>query len=214
MEDPVAVAQTRFEPAGGHDADDSLELACHNSADHDQPAQGRGADRLFNLVPLAVKALQSFSGPEMERTQENKDHSWVLPPFVDNIHVMWNQFTQSKLAGALWTKLGLLNVFKGFHGKLYYDYSSCCITNRSTALDQNGHDLPSRTVVNYGKDLLKLGQAKQFLQQYNVTEMTDKLTDTLNLEVIERCIVSTDRQSHDQLARPAQEAPEAASSTV
>uniref|UniRef100_A0A182IUM3 Uncharacterized protein n=1 Tax=Anopheles atroparvus TaxID=41427 RepID=A0A182IUM3_ANOAO len=53
-------AGTRFEPAGGHDADDSLELACHNSADHDQPAQGRGADRLFNLVPLAVKAFKSL----------------------------------------------------------------------------------------------------------------------------------------------------------
>uniref|UniRef100_A0AAG5DGC8 Uncharacterized protein n=2 Tax=Anopheles atroparvus TaxID=41427 RepID=A0AAG5DGC8_ANOAO len=79
----------------------------------------------------------------MERAQEkHKDHSWVLPPFVDNI--MWNQFMQSKLAGALWVKLGLLTVYKDFHGKLYYNYSSCCITNRSTALDQNGHDLPSR----------------------------------------------------------------------
>uniref|UniRef100_A0AAG5DH92 Uncharacterized protein n=1 Tax=Anopheles atroparvus TaxID=41427 RepID=A0AAG5DH92_ANOAO len=78
----------------------------------------------------------------MERAQEkHKDHSWVLPPFVDNI--MWNQFMQSKLAGALWVKLGLLTVYKDFHGKLYYNYSSCYITNRSTALDQNGHDLLS-----------------------------------------------------------------------
>lgn len=40
-----------------------------------------------------------------------------------------------------------------------------------------------KPAVNYVKDLLKLGKAKQFLKQYNVTEMTDKLTDTLNLEV-------------------------------
>uniref|UniRef100_A0A182JA95 Uncharacterized protein n=1 Tax=Anopheles atroparvus TaxID=41427 RepID=A0A182JA95_ANOAO len=150
----------------------------------------------------------------MERAQEkHKDRSWsTTTTFVDNIYVMWNQL------------LGLLTVFNGFHGKLYYDYSSCCITNRSTALDQNGHDLSSRgypkltfldinrpietisnlidhvskrlrtvkissvhyvkTVINYVKDLLKLGKVKQFLQQYNVTEMTDKLTDTLNLEAI------------------------------
>uniref|UniRef100_A0A182JFL4 Uncharacterized protein n=1 Tax=Anopheles atroparvus TaxID=41427 RepID=A0A182JFL4_ANOAO len=110
-------ARTRFKPAGGHDADDSLELACHNSADHDQPAQGRRAGRPFNLVPLAVKALQSFSGPE--KLAGDGEQAQLCPE-------------------------GLLTVFKGFHGKLYYDYSSCCITNRSTALDQNGHDLPSR----------------------------------------------------------------------
>lgn len=40
-----------------------------------------------------------------------------------------------------------------------------------------------KPAVNYVKDLLKLGKAKQFIQQYNVTELTDKLTDTFNLEV-------------------------------
>lgn len=40
-----------------------------------------------------------------------------------------------------------------------------------------------KPAVNYVKDLLKLGKAKQFLQKYNATELTDKLTDTLNLEV-------------------------------
>uniref|UniRef100_A0A182IP29 Uncharacterized protein n=1 Tax=Anopheles atroparvus TaxID=41427 RepID=A0A182IP29_ANOAO len=253
-------------------------LANYNSADHDhdQPAQGGGADALVNLLPLAVQAFQSFSGPEMERTQEkHKDHSWVLPPFLENIHVMWDQFTQSELAGALWAKLGLPTVFKGFvgrDGKLDYDKLFQSLQNQSfrrrwikaatlylaewvnyianpdvyqryvatgqmmangflqsqgypkqTFLDINR---PSETIsnlidhvakrhlavkissvqyvkpaVNYVKDLLKLGKAKQFLQQYNVTEMTDKLTDTLNLEVIEP-VLKVHRAYRQAIANP------------
>ncbi|ETN60078.1 hypothetical protein AND_008311 [Anopheles darlingi] len=237
---------------------------------------GGGADALLNLLPLAVQAFQSFSGPEMERAQErHKDHSWVLPPFLENLHVMWDQFTQSELAGALWTKLGLNTVFKGFvgrDGKLTYDklfeslqnqsfrrrwikaatiylaewatyianpevYQKYVATGQMMAngfLQSQGYpkqtflDIgrPSETIsnlidhiakkhlavkissiqyvkpaVNYVKDLLKLGKAKQFLQQVNVTEMTDKLTDTLNLEVIEP-VLKVHRAYRQAIANP------------
>uniref|UniRef100_A0A182Y8S4 Uncharacterized protein n=1 Tax=Anopheles stephensi TaxID=30069 RepID=A0A182Y8S4_ANOST len=254
-------------------------LANYNSADHDRdsPSNGAGgADALMNLLPLAVQAFQSFSGPEMERTHaKHKDHSWVLPPFLENIHVMWDQFTQSELAEALWMKLGLNAVFKGFvgrDGKLDYDKLFQSLQNQSfrrrwikaatiylaewvnyianpevyqryvatgqmmangflqsqgypkqTFLDINR---PSETIshlidhvakrhlavkissiqyvkpaVNYVKDLLKLGKAKQFLTQYNVTEMTDKLTDTLNLEVIEP-VLKVHRAYRQAIATP------------
>ncbi|XP_049547959.1 uncharacterized protein LOC125959192 [Anopheles darlingi] len=255
-------------------------LANYNNADHDQGSQngggGGGADALLNLLPLAVQAFQSFSGPEMERAQErHKDHSWVLPPFLENLHVMWDQFTQSELAGALWTKLGLNTVFKGFvgrDGKLTYDklfeslqnqsfrrrwikaatiylaewatyianpevYQKYVATGQMMAngfLQSQGYpkqtflDIgrPSETIsnlidhiakkhlavkissiqyvkpaVNYVKDLLKLGKAKQFLQQVNVTEMTDKLTDTLNLEVIEP-VLKVHRAYRQAIANP------------
>lgn len=39
-----------------------------------------------------------------------------------------------------------------------------------------------KPAVGYAKDLLKLGQARGLLQ-FNATEISDKLTDTLNLEV-------------------------------
>ncbi|XP_058454517.1 uncharacterized protein LOC131432322 [Malaya genurostris] len=221
---------------------------------------GINGDTIANLLPLAVQAIQAFSGPEMQKTQEkHKDHSWVLPPFLEHIHVMWDQFTQSELFEAIWTKVGLDKVFKGFVGrdsKLEYDRLFDTLQNQSfrrrwikaatiyladwanyianpevyqryvatgqlmangflqsrgypkqTMLDINR---PSETIsnlidytakkhlqvkissvtyvkpaVNYVKDLLKLGKAKQILQQYNATELTDKLTDTLNLEVIE-----------------------------
>ncbi|XP_070138027.1 uncharacterized protein [Drosophila bipectinata] len=41
-----------------------------------------------------------------------------------------------------------------------------------------------KPAVGYAKELLKLGQARGLLQ-FNATEISDKLTDTLNLEVIE-----------------------------
>ncbi|XP_058116238.1 uncharacterized protein LOC131287884 [Anopheles ziemanni] len=253
-------------------------LANYNSAEHDQdqPAAGGGADALVNLLPLAVQAFQSFTGPEMQRTQEkHKDHSWVLPPFLENIHVMWDQFTQSELAEALWAKLGLNAVFKGFvgrDGKLDYDKLFQSLQNQSFRrrwikaatiylaewvnyianpevyqryigtgqmmangfLQSQGYpkqtfidiNRPSETIsnlidhvakrhlavkissvqyvkpaVNYVKDLLKLGKAKQFLQQYNVTEMTDKLTDTLNLEVIEP-VLKVHRAYRQAIANP------------
>ncbi|KXJ76431.1 uncharacterized protein LOC134285561 [Aedes albopictus] len=239
-------------------------LANQNSVDHDEDREpqhpGFNGDTIANLLPLAVQAFQSFSGPDMEKTQEkHKDHSWVLPPFLEHIHVMWDQFTQSELAQALWTKIGLDTVFKGFvgrDGKLDYDKLFATLQNQSFRrrwikaatiyladwanyianpevyqryvatgqmmangfLQSQGYpkqalldiDRPSESIsnlidhvakkhlqvkinsvtyvkpaVNYVKDLLKLGKAKQFLKQYNVTEMTDKLTDTLNLEVIE-----------------------------
>lgn len=39
-----------------------------------------------------------------------------------------------------------------------------------------------KPAVGYAKELLKLGQARGLLQ-FNATELSDKLTDTLNLEV-------------------------------
>lgn len=74
--------------------------------------EGTG-DALMNLLPLAMQMLNSFAGPEMEKTaHRHKDHAQVLPPFLEQIHIMWDQFQQSDLAQALFVKLGLNNVFK------------------------------------------------------------------------------------------------------
>lgn len=40
-----------------------------------------------------------------------------------------------------------------------------------------------KPAVNYVKDLFKLGKARGLLQKFNATELSDKLTDTVNLEV-------------------------------
>lgn len=40
-----------------------------------------------------------------------------------------------------------------------------------------------KPAVTYVKDLVKLGKARGVLQKFNATELSDKLTDTVNLEV-------------------------------
>ncbi|XP_075147264.1 uncharacterized protein LOC142221429 [Haematobia irritans] len=214
---------------------------------------------LVSLLPLVMQAVSSFAGPEGQHTQErHKDHAWVLPPFLEHIHVLWDHFSSSELADALYEKSGvnkILKVFKGRDGKVDYDKLFESLNNQSfrrrwiksatlyladwasylanpevylkyfqTAqfmfngfLKSQGYpkstlfdpSKPSETISNlldhvakhhlnvkidsrqyvkpavgYAKDLLKLGQARGLLQ-FNSTEISDKLTDTLNLEVIE-----------------------------
>lgn len=52
--------------------------------------------------------------------------------------------------------------------------------NLNINIDSNTYVKPA---VNYINDLLKLGQARGLLQKFNATEISDKLTDTVNLEV-------------------------------
>lgn len=40
-----------------------------------------------------------------------------------------------------------------------------------------------KPVVSYIKDVLKLGKNREYLQKMNQTDVSNKLTDTLNLEV-------------------------------
>ena len=97
--------------------------------------KNEGADGLMNLLPIVMQTLSSFSGSEMEKTeQKHKGHDHVLPPFLEKIHLAWDHFTQSELSDALYKKLGLDLVFKGFvgrDGKLDYDKLFESLQNQS-----------------------------------------------------------------------------------
>lgn len=215
---------------------------------------------LMSLLPMAIQAINSFNGPAGEQVHaKHKDHQWVLPPFLERIHVLWDHFSNSELAEALWEKSGINQIFKGFtgrDGKLDYDKLFNSLHNQAfrrrwikaatlylsdwvnyiaepevykryfttAQLMLNGfltaqgippHALfdphrPSESLANlfdfiarehlhtkistivyvkpavtYVKDLVKLGKARGLLQKFNATELSDKLTDTVNLEVIE-----------------------------
>lgn len=44
-------------------------------------------DALMNLMPIVMQTLSSFTGSEMEKTeQKHKSHNNVLPPFLEKIH--------------------------------------------------------------------------------------------------------------------------------
>ncbi|KAG5673768.1 hypothetical protein PVAND_003788 [Polypedilum vanderplanki] len=217
-------------------------------------------DNLLNLLPMVAQTLSSFMGADMEKTEaKHKDHSGILPPFLEKIHTAWDLFANSELSDAIYKKIGLDNVFKGFlgvDGKVDYDrlfeslqnqsfrkrwiqkavvylaewanylanpevYRSYFATGQmmlngflqSQGFPKNTHfDItkPSETlsnlidhavkkhlnihvksmpyvkpVVSYIKDVSKLGKNREYLQKMNTTEVSNKLTDTLNLEIIE-----------------------------
>lgn len=83
-----------------------------SSNDVDSSAD-KSNEGLMSLLPMAIQAINSFSGPEGEKTQaKHKDHQWVLPPFLERIHVLWDHFSNSELAEALWEKSGINQIFK------------------------------------------------------------------------------------------------------
>lgn len=68
---------------------------------------------LMSLLPLAMQAISSFAGAEGQHTQEkHKDHAWVLPPFLEHLHVLWDHFSNSELADALYEKSGVNKIMK------------------------------------------------------------------------------------------------------
>ncbi|XP_055321774.1 uncharacterized protein LOC129577939 [Sitodiplosis mosellana] len=215
---------------------------------------------LMSLLPMAIQAINSFNGPAGEKVHaKHKDHQWVLPPFLERIHVLWDHFSNSELAEALWEKSGVNQIFKGFTGrdgkldydklfnslhnqafrrrwlkattlylsdwvnyiaepevyKRYFTTAQLMINGFLTAQGIPPHALfdphrPSESLANlfdfiarehlhtkistivyvkpavtYVRDLVKLGKARGLLQKFNATELSDKLTDTVNLEVIE-----------------------------
>lgn len=265
QEDPGSHRQKRKAPSeeSGIGLDSILQIASAFMNSQKQSGRSMGGNQgegLMSLLPMVLQAVNSFSGPEGQKTQDrHKDHAWVLPPFLENIHVLWDHFSNSELAEALWHKSGINAIFKGFtgrDGKLDYDKLFDSLNNQSfrrrwikaatvyladwasylanpevyqryfqTALMMTNGFLksqgypkttffdparPSETIsnlvdhiakrhlsvkvdsrtyvkpaVSYIKELLKLGQARGLLQKFNATDLSDKLTDTLNLEVIE-----------------------------
>jgi hypothetical protein len=92
-------------------------------------------DNLMNLLPIVMQTLGSFSGNSFTETEhQHKDHVGILPPFLEKIHTAWDHFTKSELSDALYKKIGLDNVFKGFvgrDGKVDYDKLFESLQNQS-----------------------------------------------------------------------------------
>jgi hypothetical protein len=92
-------------------------------------------DNLMNLLPIVAQTLSSFMGADMQKAEKkHKDHSGVLPPILEKIHTAWDLFASSELSDAVYKKIGLDNVFKGFlgaDGKVDYDTLFESLQNQS-----------------------------------------------------------------------------------
>lgn len=81
--------------------------------DNDGATKSGEVGSWMELLPTVLQAVQAFTGPDMEETEKkHKDHANVLPPFLEHLHVIWDQFQHSELAQVLFAKVGLDKVFK------------------------------------------------------------------------------------------------------
>lgn len=126
-----------------HETDDELETneIRHNpnpyKTQKEEPKHpGLNGDNLLNLLPIVMQTLNSFTGSDMEKTeaQHQHNHGGILPPFLEKIHTAWDHFSNSDLSDAIYKKIGLDNVFKGFvgrDGKVDYDKLFESLQNQS-----------------------------------------------------------------------------------
>lgn len=85
----------------------------HHQQKRSVPEEPEQENGFMNLLPLIMQAVTSFAGPEGQSTQErHKSHAWVLPPFLEHIHVLWDHFSNSELADALYEKSGVNKIMK------------------------------------------------------------------------------------------------------
>ncbi|XP_017889842.1 uncharacterized protein LOC108630832 isoform X2 [Ceratina calcarata] len=72
--------------------------------------QNGNADLVMGLLPMLLQNLGTESnevdGPP-KKAHDHSGHSWYMPPILENLHVMWEHFSNSELGQTLWNKSGL-----------------------------------------------------------------------------------------------------------
>lgn len=67
-------------------------------------------DMVMGLVPMLLDALGHDTNDNDAGNKDHSGHSWFLPPILENIHIMWDHFSNSELGQTLWKNSGLANV--------------------------------------------------------------------------------------------------------
>ncbi|XP_077266935.1 uncharacterized protein LOC143899960 [Temnothorax americanus] len=72
--------------------------------------QNANSDMVMGLVPMLLDALGHGMNDNDAGNKDHSGHSWFLPPVLENIHVMWEHFSNSELGQTLWKNSGLSKV--------------------------------------------------------------------------------------------------------
>ncbi|XP_014487465.1 PREDICTED: uncharacterized protein LOC106751149 [Dinoponera quadriceps] len=84
--------------------------------------QNANSDMVMGLVPMVLETLGH--GSNDADAGDHSGHSWFLPPILENIHVMWDHFSNSELGQTLWKNSGLSKVMAQMsdeHGNIQYE---------------------------------------------------------------------------------------------
>lgn len=111
--DTILQVASAFMNTQGAAENPSASATHHHQQKRAVPEEPEQENGFMNLLPLIMQAVTSFAGPEGQSTQErHKSHAWVLPPFLEHIHVLWDHFSNSELADALYEKSGVNKIMK------------------------------------------------------------------------------------------------------
>ncbi|GAB1860155.1 hypothetical protein CAJAP_01234 [Camponotus japonicus] len=67
-------------------------------------------DILMGLVPVVLESLGHGNSDGHAKNNDHSGHSWFLPPILENIHVMWEHFSNSDLGQIIWKNSGLSKI--------------------------------------------------------------------------------------------------------
>ncbi|XP_012534860.1 uncharacterized protein LOC105835826 isoform X2 [Monomorium pharaonis] len=72
--------------------------------------QNANSEMALGLVPMLLDALGHGMNDADAGHKDHSGHSWFLPPVLENIHIVWEHFSNSELAHALWKTSGLSSI--------------------------------------------------------------------------------------------------------
>ncbi|XP_015585363.1 uncharacterized protein LOC107263061 [Cephus cinctus] len=98
--------EARSDDGGGFDLESMLNMA------NMFLGQNANSEGLMGLLPMVLENIGSSgsSNDVGSKKQDHSNHSWFLPPFLENLHVMWEHFSNSELGQTLWKNSGLANI--------------------------------------------------------------------------------------------------------
>ncbi|KYM88890.1 hypothetical protein ALC53_02656, partial [Atta colombica] len=72
--------------------------------------QNANNDVTLGLLPMLLDSLGHGMKDNDAGNKDHSGHSWFLPPILENIHIMWEHFSNSELGQTLWKNSGLSTV--------------------------------------------------------------------------------------------------------
>ncbi|XP_050593896.1 uncharacterized protein LOC126923966 [Bombus affinis] len=90
-------------------------------------SQRGNSELLMGLIPMLLSNLGDASNEvdsAPNKIHDHSGHSWYMPPILENLHVMWDHFSNSELGQTLWKKSGLAQFFgqmSDSEGRIQYE---------------------------------------------------------------------------------------------
>lgn len=161
--------------AGGAGMDTILSIAsAFMSNGNSVQGQTAGSEGLMSLLPMVLQAVNSFAGPEGEKMQaKHKDHAWVLPPFLEKVHIMWDHFSSSELAEAMWQKSGIDTIFKVRLSPVFTHFLSIYIAELAKFLPKQLNELLFFIQPNWQINFISLFYCRDSLDETENWTMTN-----------------------------------------